>query len=778
MVTTHVLGYPRIGRRRELKFALEASWRGELDETQLARVGAELRAARWRAQRGAGLSFITAGDFSLYDPMLDHACMLGGLPGRFGLDPRRVTRGEYFMLARGSAGEPALEMTKWFDTNYHYLVPELAAGTRFDGGPEWYFDEVREALAYGGPVKPVLIGPLTFLRLSKAAQPGFDRLRLLDALAERYALILAQLEALGIEWVQIDEPVLCQDLEPAWIDAFDRAYAVLAHRCPRLLLTTYFDGVDDGIDRIVRLPVQGIHLDLVRAPSQLARWRRALPGDWVLSAGVIDGRNVWRADLRRELAVLGPVYRSLQERLWLAPSCSLVHVPVALEGEPQRDGEIHGWLAFAEEKLGELRALGTALGDGEAAARAELEAADAAQRVRRESRLVVDEAVRARVRGLDARMADRASPYEVRARKQRAQLDLGWLPTTTIGSFPQTAAVRRTRAAFRRGEIGQAQYLEAMRAEIRHAVERQEALGLDVLVHGEAERNDMAEYFGEQLRGVAITREGWVQSYGSRCVKPPIIYGDVARMAPMTVDTARYARSLTPRPMKGMLTGPVTLLQWSFVRDDQPRSETAVQLALALRDEVRDLEEAGIRIIQIDEPALREGLPLKRRIWPSYLEWAVRAFRLAAGAAADGTQIHTHMCYAEFEDILPSLAAMDADVITIETARSNLQLLDAFRSFRYPNAIGPGVYDIHSARVPSVEEMFRLIERACEVIPPARLWINPDCGLKTRGWPETEQALQNMVEAARRMRRRLEPSAEPGASGRDAGGLRRSEHSL
>lgn len=758
MVATHILGYPRIGRRRELKFALEAYWRGEADEERLRRTGAELRTAHWRKQSGAGLHFLTAGDFAFYDQMLNHAVMLGCVPERFGFEPRRLTLGEYFMLARGNADQPALEMTKWFDTNYHYLVPELAERTRFDGGPEWYLDEVREALDFGRPVKPVLIGPVTFLRLSKAAQPGFDRLRLLDSLADRYSVILGSLKAAGIEWLQIDEPALCLDLEPAWLDAFDRAYAVLAQKSPKLLLTTYFDGVEDHIDRIVRLPVHGIHLDLVRAPSQIGIWREKLPKDWVLSAGAIDGRNIWRADLKQVLGTLLPLHQSLRDRLWIAPSCSLLHVPVSVESEQELDGSIRPWLAFADQKLEELRILGVALDEGEAAVRAELSAATAAQQARRDSPHVADSAVRARVAGLTGRMEDRSSPFQARARKQRARLDLPPLPTTTIGSFPQTPAVRGTRAAYKRGEISRQRYLEAMRAEIRHAVERQEALGLDVLVHGEAERNDMVEFFGERMRGFSITQEGWVQSYGSRCVKPPILYGDVMRSGPMTVETARYAQSLTRKPMKGMLTGPITMLQWSFVRDDQPRALTALQLALAIREEVRDLEENGIRLIQIDEPALREGLPLKKRDWPRYLDWAVRCFRLASAVAGDETQIHSHMCYADFNDILPAIAAMDADVITIESARSGMRLLDGFGEFRYPNEIGPGVYDIHSARVPTVEEMLERVERACAVIPSDRLWINPDCGLKTRGWPETEQALLNMVEAARRMRTRLKSS--------------------
>ncbi|MBX3664436.1 MAG: 5-methyltetrahydropteroyltriglutamate--homocysteine S-methyltransferase [Burkholderiales bacterium] len=762
MVTTHIPGYPRIGARRELKFALEAHWRGEADEAWLLDAGAGLRAAHWRRQREAGLSLVTAGDFSLYDPMLDLLALLGCPPARFGFDPQRLTLRQYFELARGNAAQPALEMTKWFDTNYHYLVPELSAQTRFDGGPDWYFDHIGEALAAGHPVKPALIGPVTFLRLAKGGD-GFDRLDLLEPLARAYARILGRLRGMGIDWVQIDEPALCLELEPAWLDAFDNAYRILAAGAPRLLLTTYFDSAGDHAGRILRLPVQGIHLDLVRAPEQLAAWQAKLPRDWVLSAGIVDGRNVWRTDLRRALALLQPLHDALGDRLWIAPSCSLQHVPVSLSGEQRIDPEVRPWLAFADEKLDELRVLGSALEQGPAGVQAELETADAALESRRTSRRVLNEAVRAELGRLTAEDEKRASPHARRSALQQARLQLPPLPTTTIGSFPQTPKIRGIRAAWKRGETGELQYLEAMRGEIREVIARQEALGIDVLVHGEAERNDMVEFFGEQLWGFCFTQNGWVQSYGSRCVKPPVIYGDVARPEPMTVSTARYAQSLTGKPVKGMLTGPVTILQWSFVRDDQPREHTALQIALAVREEVADLEKAGIRVIQIDEPALREGLPLKRRDWGAYLDWAVRAFRIAAAVAADETQIHTHMCYAEFNDILPAIAAMDADVITIETSRSNMALLDGFGEFRYPNDIGPGVYDIHSPRIPQAEDMLRLLQRACRVIPPQRLWINPDCGLKTRSWSEVEPALRNMVAAARRLREQL--AAEGGAAG-------------
>ncbi|GJG96998.1 5-methyltetrahydropteroyltriglutamate--homocysteine S-methyltransferase [Cupriavidus pauculus] len=755
MARTHVLGFPRIGARRELKFAQEAFWRGETSEAALRETAATLRRRHWQLQADAGLATVAAGDFSWYDQMLGMTTLLGALPGRFGFDPAALSLGQYYELARGNAAQPAMEMTKWFDTNYHYIVPELDAGTTFDGGAHWFFEEIDEALALGLSVRPVLIGPVTYLWLSKSHTAGFDRLSLLPQVVQAYRRILSQLQARGIEWVQIDEPALCLDLPPQWLDAYDAAYPALADAGVKLLLATYFDTAADHAARIAALPVHGFHIDLVRAPQQLPAWLAVLPAGAVLSAGVIDGRNIWRTDLRRVLDIVAPLHAQLGDRLWLAPSCSLLHVPVSLDAEARIDPELKTWLAFATEKLDELHTLATALNAGEPAVAEQLAASDAAQASRRTSRRVVNQQVQKRLAAITADMADRQSPFDIRIARQRDALKLPALPTTTIGSFPQTASIRQTRAAYKRGDLGALEYLERIRGEIELAVRKQEALGLDVLVHGEAERNDMVEYFGEQLCGYAFTENGWVQSYGSRCVKPPVIFGDVYRPEPMTVDTARFAQSLTDKPMKGMLTGPVTMLQWSFVRDDQPRALTTRQLALAIRDEVRDLEAAGIRVIQIDEPALREGLPLRQEDWADYLDWAVNAFRLSASGVDDETQIHTHMCYAEFNDILPAIAAMDADVITIETSRSAMELLEGFGEFEYPNEIGPGVYDIHSPRVPGVDAMTRLLERACEVIPPDRLWVNPDCGLKTRGWPETEAALANMVNAARALREKL-----------------------
>ncbi|KAA0088704.1 5-methyltetrahydropteroyltriglutamate--homocysteine S-methyltransferase [Paraburkholderia sp. T12-10] len=755
---THILGFPRIGAQRELKFAQEAFWRGEADETYLREVAATLRARHWQLQRAAGLDFVTVGDFAYYDQMLGMSALLGALPRRFGFNPATLTLAQYYELARGNAAQPAMEMTKWFDTNYHYLVPELTRDTTFNGGVDWFFDEVDEALALGLRVKPVLIGPITWLRLAKTQTPGFDRLDLLPKLVNRYVRIVEALKARGVEWIQFDEPALGLDLEDEWLSALGAAYGTLGECGVKILLATYFETTADHAAAIARLPIDGVHLDLVRAPAQLDAWRARLPESMVLSAGVVDGRNIWRSDLRAIVQSLLPLRAELGERLWIAPSCSLLHVPVSLEGERKLDADLKSWLAFATEKLDEVRTIALALDDAPAAEPA-LAEADAARASRRTSGAVVNALVQKRVAAVTDEMASRKSAFAERNRLQREALRLPALPTTTIGSFPQTPAIRQARAAYKRGDLKALDYLERMRAEIELAVRRQEALDLDVLVHGEAERNDMVEYFGEQLWGYAFTENGWVQSYGSRCVKPPIIYGDVYRPEPMTVETTRYAQSLTNRPVKGMLTGPVTMLQWSFVRDDQPRAATALQLALAVRDEVVDLEKAGIRIIQIDEPAFREGLPLRRADWPAYLQWASRAFRISAAGVADETQIHTHMCYSEFNDILPSIAAMDADVITIETSRSAMELLDGFGAFSYPNEIGPGVYDIHSPRVPTTDAIERLLQRACEVIPAERLWVNPDCGLKTRGWPETEAALANMVRAAKNLRERLAVAA-------------------
>jgi len=748
----HNLGYPRIGARRELKFALEAYWRGEIGEAELRSRGAKLRAENWRAQRAAGLDLVPAGDFSWYDQVLTTSALFGVVPGRFGKS--RADLATYFAMARGTDSQPALEMTKWFDTNYHYLVPEFDFRTRFQLDASWLLDEVHEAQALGIPVKPVLVGPLTYLWLGKEKEAGFDRLTLLPGLTASYRELLGELANLGVEWVQVDEPALVLDLPEHWAAQLETTYGTLTTMGSKLLLATYFGGVAHLADRVKRLPVGGLHLDLVRAPEQLEAFLPGYPDDKVLSLGVVDGRNVWRCDLERALAALQSAHAQLGDRLWIAPSCSLLHSPIDVALEEGLDSEVKGWLAFARQKLDEVTLLKRALVEGRKAVVYEIAAANGARSSRALSQRVRNPAVEQAVRAINAGTGLRATPFARRYAAQQEALRLPPFPTTTIGSFPQTATVRRARSEFAGGKLDEAGYRERIRAEIRDAVARQEALGIDVLVHGEAERNDMVQYFGEQLEGYAFTTHGWVQSYGSRCVKPPIIYGDVSRPRAMTVEWTRYAQSLTVRPMKGMLTGPVTMLQWSFVRDDRPRAEVALQIALAIRAEVADLERAGIRVIQIDEPALREGLPLKRADWDAYLEWATHAFRVAANGVADGTQIHTHMCYSEFGDILPAIAALDADVITIEASRSGMDLLDGFTRFRYPNAIGPGIYDIHSPRVPDAEEVLALLAKARAVIPDERLWVNPDCGLKTRGWAETETALRNMVAAARALRAR------------------------
>ena len=769
-IRTHILGFPRIGAARELKLALESHWRGEVSEAALEATGKQLRARHWALQRDAGLDYVTVGDFALYDQVANHIQLLGCEPARFNFTPEQSPLARYFTMARGeatqaqhadcghahhsnAAGTAALEMTKWFDTNYHYLVPELSPQTQFSLACERLLAEVAEAQALGHQVKAALIGPLTFLWLGKEKTPGFERLALLEQLLPVYGALLDRLKLQGVTWVQLDEPILGLDLPNAWRSAFESTYWQLNQVGVNILLATYFSPLEENLSLTCRLPVAGLHVDGIRAPHELISVTDWLPAHKVLSIGIVDGRNIWRTDLDAALAVLQPLAARRNGQLWLAPSCSLLHVPFSLEAETELDGEIKSWLAFATEKLTELSLLKNALaGHPDAAALAALAISRLAIAGRRASPRVQRASVTQRLQALTPTVDRRDSSFPLRQAVQRARFQLPDFPTTTIGSFPQTAAIRTARASHQRGELASAEYEQQMRAEIAHAVARQEALGLDVLVHGEAERKDMVEYFGEQLDGFAFTRLGWVQSYGSRCVKPPVIYGDVQRPAAMTVAWTVHAQSLTHKPMKGMLTGPVTLLQWSFVRDDQPRASTALQLALAIRDEVQDLETAGIGIIQIDEPAIREGLPLRRSQWDAYLDWATRAFRIAASVVSDATQIHTHMCYAEFNDILPQIAAMDADVITLETSRSDMELLTGLGQFQYQNEIGPGVYDIHSPRVPSTVDMVRLLQKASAVIPPANLWVNPDCGLKTRGWTETEAALKNMVAAAQQMR--------------------------
>ncbi|NKJ22444.1 5-methyltetrahydropteroyltriglutamate--homocysteine S-methyltransferase [Dyella sp. SG609] len=759
MSTVTNLGFPRMGARRELKQALEAYWRDEALRPQLLDTARQLRERHWQLQREAGAHVVPCNDFSLYDHVLDTAFLLDAIPERYRALADADPLAGYFAMARGTqrAGLDlhALEMTKWFDTNYHYIVPELHAAQTFRLRDDKPVAQFLEAKALGHAARPVLLGPVSFLLLSKTAD-GSDRLALLERLLPAYAELLGRLREAGAEWVQIDEPCLVLDLDEDDAAAYRQAYAALAAAArPKLLLATYFGALGDNLRLAQELPVDGLHVDLVRAPAQLDAVLETLPAERVLSLGVVDGRNVWRADLDRAMAVTRvAIERVGKQRVWLAPSCSLLHVPVDATLEKSLPSDVHAWLAFARQKLEELRTVAD-MCKGVVTAYPALERARELIAARRASPRVHRLQVAQRLANLDAADAHRRSTYAFRRAKQQQRFDLPLFPTTTIGSFPQTHEVREARARHKSGQLSTADYDALIAAQTAACVRFQEEIGIDVLVHGEFERNDMVEYFGEQLDGFVFTRHGWVQSYGSRCVKPPIIYGDVQRPQPMTVRWSTYAQSLTRRPMKGMLTGPVTVLQWSFVRDDQPRATTCRQLALALRDEVLDLEAAGIRIIQIDEPALREGLPLRRADWAGYLAWAVESFRLAAAGVADDTQIHTHMCYSEFNDIIEAVAAMDADVISIETSRSRMELLDAFVRFRYPNEIGPGVYDIHSPRVPDVAEMVGLLEKASEVLSPEQLWVNPDCGLKTRGWDETRRALVALVEAARVMRERV-----------------------
>jgi 5-methyltetrahydropteroyltriglutamate--homocysteine methyltransferase len=757
MVSTHVLGFPRIGAKRELKFALESFWKGATTRNELLGVGCDLRQRHWAAQ--SPLDMVAVGDFSFYDQVLDMSFTLQHLPARVaGLGGDKLDN--YFRVARGRACKSdtnevsAGEMTKWFDTNYHYIVPEFTAVTTFGLDASRLVEQVREARANLRRVKPVIVGPVTYLWLGKAKDES-DRLALLPQLIKVYCELLAELASEGAEWVQIDEPILVTQLAPEWQRALSVAYEALHHTNIKILLATYFGRLRENLSLACGLPVSGLHIDAINARDEVATVMEQLPADRVLSLGVVNGRNIWKTDLCSVLDWVTPIADLIGERLWLAPTCSLLHVPVDLSSEHKLDADIHSWLAFATQKVEELRVLSAALRDGRGCVREELEANQAAVAARRASPRVHNPAVKSAVAGITSAMGQRHSPFPQRAAVQAAHLKLPPYPTTTIGSFPQTAAIRQARSGFKAGTVTAADYTSAMREEIAHSVREQEALGLDVLVHGEAERNDMVEYFGEQLDGYAFSSFGWVQSYGSRCVKPPILFGDIARPKPMTVSWTTYAQSLTAKPMKGMLTGPVTILNWSFVRDDQPRSESCYQLALAIRDEVLDLERAGVRVIQIDEAALREGMPLHRSEWKHYLAWAVEAFRITANGVADETQIHTHMCYSEFNDIIESIAAMDADVITIETSRSDMELLDVFEHFQYPNDIGPGVYDIHSPNIPTREHMVHLMKRAGERIPAERLWVNPDCGLKTRAWEEVTPALTAMVAAAHELRSHL-----------------------
>ncbi len=755
MNTFHLSGYPRVGAKRELKFAVEAFWKGNISESELSQVAKDIRQQNWATQIAAGVDLLPVGDFSFYDHVLDTVCALGAIPSRFGFDAASLTLTQYFELARGNATQVAMEMTKWFDTNYHYIVPEWHKDTQFKANAANLIAQIKEAKATGHDIKPTLLGPISLLWLGKEKDTNLNRLELLSHLLPEYQKLLRELANAGVDWIQIDEPILAVDIAQEWVDAFVPTYQELAITGTRIIIGTYFASVAEYLNLLKTLPVNGVHIDCVRAPEQLAEFANAWPENKVLSVGLIDGRNVWRANLRETIDLLAPIATQLGNNLWIAPSCSLLHCPQDLNAEEKLNPEIKNWLAFAAQKLQELGIIKQALVHGKDTVQQALVDSDTAAASRRTSKLIHNDQVAARVANLRAHADQRHSPFAQRIEKQQAWMNLPLLPTTTIGSFPQTQEIRQARAAFKKGELSKTDYEAAMKKNIAYCVQQQEQLDIDVLVHGEAERNDMVEYFGEQLDGYCFTQFGWVQSYGSRCVKPPIIYGDVSRPQPMTVTWSAYAQSLTKRPMKGMLTGPVTMMKWSFVRNDVPLSLVCKQIALALNDEVLDLEKAGIRVIQIDEPAIREALPLKRVHWDEYLSWACESFRLTSTDAEDSTQIHTHMCYSEFNDILPAIASMDADVITIETSRSDMELLDAFVKFKYPNDIGPGVYDIHSPRVPTEAEVEHLLRKALNVINQRRLWVNPDCGLKTRGWAETSAALEIMVKVTKKLRAEL-----------------------
>ncbi|MCS6122830.1 5-methyltetrahydropteroyltriglutamate--homocysteine S-methyltransferase [Shewanella baltica] len=750
------LGFPRIGRRRELKFALEKYWRGEITQAELREVASELRRTHWQWQTAAGIEQVPVGDFAFYDQVLTLSATLNAIPERH-RGEGAIDLDTLFRVARGRAptgqDAPASEMTKYFNTNYHYLVPELTQNQEFSIAYEQFFDEVSEAQALGYKAKPVLLGPVSYLHLAKTVGQEFDKLSLLPDLLTAYADILARFAAQGVEWVQLDEPVLALELDTHWQAAMTQTYQALSTANVKVLLASYYGGITHHQALVSALPVAGLHLDLVTAPEQLAVFANALGQDQILSAGVVNGRNVWAADIDLIAERIGAVAGDLGDRLWIGTSCSLLHSPVDLDVEVKLLPVLRKQLAFAKQKLLELSKVRQLL---------LAPSSDDAQKIsafciaRRQAKAqAADKQVVDRVAALTAADYERVSDFSVRQSVQQRKYQLPLLPTTTIGSFPQTPAIRGLRSRWRKGELNDAQYTEQLQQVTRDTIDRQLKLGIDVLVHGEAERNDMVEYFGEQLAGVGFSKNGWVQSYGSRCVKPPLIYGDVSRPKAMTVEWAKFAQSLTDKPVKGMLTGPVTILHWSFAREDISRDAIATQLALAIRDEVVDLQNAGIGIIQIDEPAFREGLPLKQSEWQTYLDWAVNAFKLSAAGVTDETQIHTHMCYSEFNDTIGAIAAMDADVITIETSRSRMELLNAFEDFEYPNEIGPGVYDIHSPNTPSVEAMVHLIEKAAQKVPVRQLWVNPDCGLKTRTWDEVEPALKNMVDATRELRRRL-----------------------
>ncbi len=773
MLKTANLGFPRIGANRELKKAVESYWKKtsspstrsatENDLADLQKAAAEIRAKNWQTQKAAGIAFIPSNDFSFYDQILDTLALFGAVPERFNFaGGNAVDLDLRFAMARGAQRDgidvTAMEMTKWFDTNYHYIVAEFKAGQQFKISSTKIFDEYLEAKNLGIETRPVVIGPVTFLLAGKTVD-GSDKLDLLDNLLGAYAELFKKLQEAGVKDVQIDEPYLVTDLSGEAVKAYVSAYTQIKKFAGniKLHLATYFDSLGDNAELAFSLNTDSVHVDLVRAPEQFAEVLNLVKADQTLSLGLVDGRNIWINNLENSVSLVKKAVEKLGEtRVIVAPSCSLIHTPVDLTSEDQLDAELKSWLSFATQKLVEIAVIAKAAGASESEVKAALDANKAAIADRKTSKRIHDDSVKKRVASIEESLMNRKSNFAARKEIQATHINLPLLPTTTIGSFPQTKEVRKFRADFKAGKISAAEYEKFVQEETTRTIRFQEEIDLDVLVHGEFERNDMVEYFGEQLQGFFFTKNGWVQSYGSRCVKPPVIFGDVSRPNPMTVAWAKYAQSQTKKIMKGMLTGPITILQWSFVRDDQPRKDTALQIAFAIRDEVCDLEKAGIKIVQIDEAALREGLPIRRGKWNEYLKWAVEAFRISASGVSDRTQIHTHMCYSEFNDIIAAIADMDADVISIETSRSQMELLNAFVNFKYPNEIGPGVYDIHSPRVPKQEEIENLLRKALDVLKPEQIWVNPDCGLKTRDWPETKAALKLMVDATKALRAQIQ----------------------
>lgn len=752
---THTLGFPRIGVKRELKRAIENYWKGNIPKEEVFDIAKDLRKRHWQLQKENGIDLVPVGDFSFYDHILDMTAALGAVPERFSLEGEKVDIETYFDMARGKGTSGAMEMTKWFDTNYHYIVPEFSSNQTFKLSSEKIFEETNEAIEEGFKVKSILPGPLSYIFLGKETEEKFNRFEHLDSILKVYEEILSRLSS-SCEWVQLDEPILVLDLDTEIKEYFKKTYKRLTKAAGqmRILLATYFGSLGTNEELALSLPVSCIHLDLVRAPRQLDSVLKNIGPDKTLSLGIVNGRNIWKTNFDVAVSTVKKASESLsKERVMVAPSCSLMHVPVDLDEETTIPDEIKNWMAFAKQKCRELEIIrDTAIGKDTSV---ELKRNREALQSRKESTSVTNKNVQNKLKNMTKEMLTRNSSFDSRIKKQKEELDLPLLPTTTIGSFPQTKEIRKVRSEFKKGKITEEDYKNSMKDFINEVINKQVELELDVLVHGEAERNDMVEYFGEQLKGYCFSKNGWVQSYGTRCVKPPILYGDVMRPKPMTVNWIKYAQSLTHKPMKGMLTGPVTILCWSFVRDDQPRSVTCKQIALALREEVKDLEKAGIKLIQVDEPAIREGLPIRKNEWEEYLQWAIDCFRLTTSCVKDETQIHTHMCYSEFNDIIEWIAKMDADVISIEASRSKMELLKAFQDFHYPNQIGPGVYDIHSPRIPSKEEIKNLIKKAIEVIPVENLWVNPDCGLKTRNWEEVIPSLGNMVQATLELREKL-----------------------